>query len=80
MRVLLAAILALSLVGCGTTKDELSADTINNADGSKTTTTTTTRTVNGKTTGTKTERTLGADGKTTAITKYTKDGGDWVKE
>lgn len=75
MRLLFAAVLAFGLVGC--TSETFTESTVTNSDGSKTTTRTETKTVNGETKSTKTE-TVVRGGQTTK-TVYEKKGGDWVK-
>lgn len=77
MRLLLAAALAALLVGCEYTSSSSSKTTATNPDGSSTTTETSTKTVNGKSTGTKTETTLTKDGKLVAK-KYEMKDGNWV--
>ena len=75
MRPLLAAVLAVALVGC--TSESFTETSVTNADGSKTTTRTETKTHNGTTTSRKTE-TVTRGGQTTK-TVYEKKGDEWVK-
>jgi hypothetical protein len=80
MRLLIAAVLAVSLsaAGCEYKEESNTQTSVTNPDGSTTTVKTETKTVNGTTTGTKTETTVSRDGKMT-VTQYTKKDGQWVK-